>query len=392
MISPQPPMEVPTPPRRVWLEIDLGLLTGNYRRIAAAVAPAQVMAVLKANAYGLGARPIAAALTGAGVARFGVAEPYEALALAGLGPPVQVLGAVLPEEIPVLVAADAVLPATDLPIARRIAEEGRRQGRRVRVHVKIDTGMGRLGLLPGDAVDAIRAMAGLSGLDLEGIYTHFPVAYRAGEAYTLRQIERFLALRETLAAAGLTFRLCHAANSDAINNFPRAAQPPFNLVRTGINLHGSFDTEGQRRLQLRPVLALKTRLTAVRTLPAGTAIGYGLTCRLARDTRVGTISAGYADGLPLALSNRGNVLVRGVPCPILGRLSMDYTTVSLDHAPDAAVGDEVTCLGGSGPNTITVEDWARAKGTNPYEIICSFGNRVERRYVGAPLGMPSACG
>lgn len=374
-------MNVTPPPRRVWVEINRSTLCDNYRKIADAVAPARVMAVLKANAYGLGAPAIAAALAKAGVARFGVAEPYEALALAPLGLPVQILGAILPEELPAMVAAGIVLPVTDLPAARVIQTEGARQNRRVKVHFKIDTGMGRLGILVDDALAVIREAVRLPNLEPEGIYSHFPVAYRAGETYTQRQIERFLCLLDNLSTDGIAIPLRHMANSDAINNFPHTTRAPFNLVRTGINLHGSFDTEGSRVLQLKPVLALKTRLTAVRRLPANTCIGYGLTHRLARETPVGTVSAGYADGLPLALSNRGYVLIRGAPCPILGRISMDYTTVALDQVPDAAIGDEVTCLGGEHPRAISVEDWANLKGTHPYDIICSIGTRVERRYV-----------
>ena len=372
-------MTTSTPPRRVWLEVDLATLCENHRKIAAAVAPASVMAILKANAYGLGAQPIAAALAKAGVTRFGVAEPYEALALASLNLPVQILGSILPEEMPSMIEAGVVLPVTDLVTAQQIARECKRQKRRAKVHFKIDTGMGRLGILLRDAPDVIREAIRLPELDAEGIYSHFPVAYRAGEEYTQRQIDGFLALLETLAKDNIIFALRHMANSDAINNFPRTAKPPFNLVRTGINLHGSFDTEGRRVLHLRPVLTLKTRLTAVRRMPAGSYIGYGLTCHLPRETTVGTISAGYADGLPLALSNRGHVLIRGKACPILGRISMDYTTVSLEQVPEATVGDEVICLGGEGPLAVTVEDWAQLKGTHPYEIICSFGTRVERR-------------
>lgn len=375
-------MTLAPPPRRVWVDVDLAALRDNHRKIAAAVAPAAVMAVLKANAYGLGARPIAEALAGAGVARVGVAEPHEALGLLDLGLPVQVLSSILPEEIPSMVAAGVVLPVTDLASARLIDAEAARQGRRAKVQFKIDTGMGRLGILLSEARDVVRAAAALPHLEPDGIFSHFPVAYRAGEAYTQRQIEGFLELVRGLESDGVACAWRHMANSDAINNFPRAAQPPFNLVRTGINLHGSFDTEGRRVLNLQSVLTLKTRLTAVRHLPAGMAIGYGLTHRLAQDTRVGTISAGYADGLPLALSNRGHVLIRGRPCPILGRLSMDYTTVALDQVPEAAVGDEVVCLGGEGEHAVSVEDWAHLKGTHPYEIICSIGTRVERRHRG----------
>ena len=377
-------MNTPSPscstPRRVWLDISLGTLRTNYRHIARAVSPCAVMAVLKANAYGLGVRPIAGALAQEGVAAFGVAEPHEAFALLDLGIPIHILGSVLPDEIPELVAAGVVLPVTDLDTARAISREAVRQGRPATVHFKVDTGMGRLGMLIGEAAAAIQAACRLPSLNAEGIYTHFPVAYQPGSAFTRAQIRSFSDLLGSLSAAGLSFAHRHIANSDAINNVPEAFRPPFNLVRTGINLHGSFDTEGMRVLDLAPVLTLKTRLTAARLLPAGSTIGYGLSYRLPQAARVGTISAGYADGLPLALSNRGHVLIRDAPCPILGRLSMDYTTVSLEQVPEAAVGDEVVCLGGEGPLAVSVEDWAHLKNTNPYEIICSLGSRVERRY------------
>ncbi|MCL1920861.1 MAG: alanine racemase [Kiritimatiellaeota bacterium] len=371
-----------SPPRRVWLEISLGTLTGNYRKIREAVAPAEVIAVLKADAYGLGVLPIAEALIEAGVERFGVAEPHEAMRLLPLGKRVQILSSVLPEEIAPMVGAGVTLPVTDLATAERISAEATRQGRAATVHFKIDTGMGRLGILAAEAAGIIRAAHRLPGLNCEGIFSHFPCAYDAESDLTHRQIGTFCALLDALAADNITFAKIHIANSDAINNFPRASRAPFNAIRAGINLHGSFDTAGKRTLRVAPVLTLKTRLTAIRDLPQGTGIGYGHTCRLARATRVGVISAGYADGLPLALSNRGHVLIRGVPCPVLGRVSMDYTSVSLEHAPHAQVGDEAVCLGGAGAHAVTVEDWAAIKQTHAYDIICSFGNRVERRFVG----------
>jgi len=369
-------------PRRVWLEINLSTLTDNYRKIAAAVAPAGVLAVLKANAYGLGVLPIAEALARAGAAGFGVAEPYEALQLLPLGRPVQILSSVLPDEVAPMVEAGVILPIADLDVARLISRTAKRLGKTATVHIKLDTGMGRLGLLPDEALGAICEISRLPNLRCEGLFSHFPYAYETGSELTNRQMDIFCAILDEAGRHGISFSKRHIANSDAINNFPRACREPFNLVRTGINLHGSFDTSGKRALDVRPVLALKTRLTAIRTLPAGTGIGYGHTYRLHRTTRVGTVSAGYADGLPLALSNRGYLLIGGVPCPVLGRLSMDYTTVSLEAAPDACVGDEVICLGGEGIHALRVEDWAALKNTHPYEIICSFGNRVERRYLG----------
>jgi alanine racemase len=368
-------------PRRVWLEVSLQRLVENYHKITQAVAPAQVLAVLKANAYGLGVLPIARALSEAGAAAFGVAEPFEALQLLPLGKPVQILSSVLPEEIAPMVEAGVTLPITDLATARLISEASVRCGKPAVVHIKIDTGMGRLGMLPAEAPAAIREACRLPGLVCRGIFSHFPFAYETGSDLTNRQMDIFCGILDELGRDRITFEKIHIANSDAINNFPRACRTPFNVVRTGINLHGSFDTVGRRALKVNPVLTLKTRLTAVRSLPAGTGIGYGHTCRLATKTRVGTVSAGYADGLPLALSNRGYLLIRDIPCPVLGRISMDYTTVSLEGVPDAVVGDEVICLGGEGMHALTVEDWATLKNTHPYEIICSFGNRVERRYV-----------
>jgi alanine racemase len=366
---------------RVWLDVNLFTLRENFGKIRDAVAPCGVIAVLKANAYGLGVRPIAQALAEAGAVGFGVAELKEALNLAEVGLPVQILGGVLPEEIAPAVAAGVILPVTDLDTARRISAESVRQGRETEIHFLVDTGMGRLGILAVDAESVIREAVGLPGLACRGIYSHFPVAYHAGGEYTLRQVATFKGLLARLADAGITFAKVHIANSDAVNNFSDpACRAPFNLVRTGINLHGSFDTEGQRTLKLQPVLTLKTRLVAVRTLPAGMSLGYGCTYTLPHEMPVGTVSAGYADGLPLALSNRGYVLIRGLPCPVLGRVSMDYSTVSLEQVPDAAVGDEVICLGGEGLTSISVEQWAQLKGTHPYEIICSFGSRVERRY------------
>lgn len=366
---------------RVWLEIDLGVLQDNFCRVARAVSPCQVIGVLKANAYGLGALPVARAVQQAGCQRFGVAELNEGFALADLGADVQLLGAVLPDEVELAIDAGIVLPVGDLDTARRISAAAVRLGRQARAHFLVDTGMGRLGIPVLQAAALIRDAVSLPAVEWEGIYSHFPVAYHSGSEYTAGQMDAFEALLAALDADGIRFAWRHIANSDAINNFPRAFRPPYNAVRTGINLHGSFDTEGRRSLALVPVLTLKTRLAAVRRLSAGTSIGYGCTYRLPRDMRVGTVSAGYADGLPMALSNRGILLVDGVPCPVLGRVSMDYTTVSLEMVPGATCGDEVVCLGGQGPAAVSVEDWAQLKGTHSYDIICSFGSRVERRFI-----------
>ena len=367
--------------RRVWVEIDLDGLRANYRRIAAAVKPARVLCVLKANAYGLGVEPYAAALAKTDCVGFGVAEPHEALQLLPFGKPVQILSSVLPDEIAPMVEVGVTLPVIDVPTAKLINAAAKRAGRKAKVHFKLDTGMGRLGILAAEAPRVIReVVASCPNLDCEGIFSHCPTAFDPADEFANDQIALFKAILKDVAKDGITFRKIHIAASDAINNFPAAKRAPFNIVRTGINLHGSFDPNGRRVLKVESVLTLKTRVAQVRLLPAGTTLGYGRTWCLAKPTKVATISAGYADGLPLALTNRGHVLINGAPCPVIGRISMDYTTVDVSKAGDVKPGDEVIALGGKGKYAITPDDWASLKGTHAYDIICSFGNRVERVY------------
>lgn len=367
--------------RRVWVEINLDGLRANYRRIADAVKPAKVLCVLKANAYGLGVEPYAAALAKTDCVGFGVAEPHEALQLLPFGKPVQILSSVLPDEIAPMVAAGVTLPVIDLPTARLIDAAAKRLRRKATIHFKLDTGMGRLGILASDAPRVIREVVNsCPNLDCEGIFSHCPTAYDPADEFANDQIAAFKAILKDVAKDGIAFRKVHIAASDAINNFPAAKRAPFNIVRTGINLHGSFDPNGRRVLKVESVLTLKTRVAQVRLLPAGTTLGYGRTWCLAKPTRVATISAGYADGLPLALTNRGHVVINGAPCPVIGRISMDYTTVDVSKAGEVKPGDEVIALGGTGKYAITPDDWAALKGTHAYDIICSFGNRVERVY------------
>lgn len=374
---------------RVWVEIDLKALVANYRKIAAHVRPAKVLCVLKANAYGLGVADYARALASAGCTDFGVAEPYEAMELLGVLPKgrdidVQILSSALPDEIPAMVRAGVVLPVIDLATARLISDAAVRAKTVAKVHFKLDTGMGRLGILatgPGGAENALatmRAVKALPGLACEGVFSHFPMAYDPKDPFTKRQIALFRRIVAAAAQEGLSFRKVHIAASDGINNFPECAKKPFTLVRTGINLHGSFDPYGKKALKVEPVLTLKTRVAQVRELPAGTTLGYGRTWCLNAPTKIATISAGYADGLPLALTNRGSVFVGGRRCKIVGRISMDYTTVDVSDVPDVKAGDEVVCFGRCGRDAITPDDWAALKGTHAYDIICSLGNRVQR--------------
>jgi alanine racemase len=373
-----PPVRPASIPSRVRLEVSLASIRRNFAQIQKTVKPAQVMAVLKANAYGLGAVPVAEALVEAGADRLGVAELKEASQLAKrFRLPIQIIGGVLESEIPECVRLGVVCPAPDLATARLISRQARKQGKQARIHIKVDTGMGRLGIPHFQAFRDILEIRKLPGLILEGLYSHFPNANNPMHGKSKEQLGLFRTLIAELEGAGMRFPLVHMANSDGINNYPEAY---FNLVRTGINLYGVFDLSGLRSYKLSPSLTLKTSLIAKRRLPAGYTIGYGCTHTLFQDTWVGTVPAGYADGVPLAASNSGQVLIRGKACNIIGRVSMDYLTVDLNGCPAAKVGDAVVLVGKSAKREITIEDWARIKQTHPYEIICSLGNRVERLY------------
>ena len=337
------------------------------------------MAVLKADAYGLGALPIAETLVKSGVARFGVAGAREAITLRRRFPlPVHVLGGLLKEEIPGCVRHGIICPVSDLASAKWLSREAVRQGKKVTVHIKVDTGMGRLGIPHFEAREVIPRVLRLPGLKAEGICSHFANANNPRHKKTREQIKLFQDLLSDLKATGIHFPIAHVANSDGINNFPGSY---FNMVRTGINLYGVFDLLGFRAYRLSPSLSLKTRLLSRRFLPAGFTIGYGGTFTLPKSAWVGTVPAGYADGVPLAASNSGSVLIRGRSCRIIGRVSMDYLTVDLTPCPAARVGDDVVLVGRSGKREITIEDWARLKETHPYDIICSLGPRVERVYL-----------
>ena len=385
--------------RRVVVEIDLKALVRNYRKIAAHVKPAKVLCVLKANAYGLGVADYAKALASAGCTMFGVAEPYEALELLRVLAParssvnsrktgaaeVQMLSSVLPDEVEPMVKAGVILPVIDVATAKLISAAAVKAKVVAKVHFKLDTGMGRLGILAKDALQVMREVKKLPNLDCEGVFSHFPMAYDPKDPFTKRQIKIFKSIVAAAEKEGFKFKKVHISASDGINNFPETAKKPFTVVRTGINLHGSFDPYGRKALKVEPVLSLKTRVAQVRELPAGTTLGYGRTWCLNAPTKVATISAGYADGLPLALTNRGFVFIGGKRCKIIGRISMDYTTVDVSGVPNVKPGDEVVCFGKCGKDSITPDDWAALKGTHAYDIICRLGKPDQRIAIGCVL-------
>lgn len=363
---------------RVTVEVDLGKIKSNFQKVCASVAPGKVTAVVKANAYGLGVIEIAQICKEAGADSFGVADVYEALELKAMGLPIMILGNILPDEIPVAVEADIILPVNDFAGAQKISTEAIKQNKKVQYQILVDSGMGRLGILLEKAHQEIKKIIKLANLECIGIYSHLPVADNLESDCTSKQIEYFQALIKDLEADGISFKNIHIANSDGVNNYPQTYKKPFNRVRLGLNIYGYSN---QKQLDLQTVISFKAKLVLTRELPAGSFIGYGKTHCLEKDSLIGTIAAGYADGLPLALSNKGEVLIRGKKCPIIGRVSMDYTSVDLRQVPDAECGDEVVFIGSQGDETIPLQSWALLKGTHAYDILCAITPRAKCVYI-----------
>ena len=364
---------------RVWADIDLDALTFNLARIRECLsAGTEIMVVLKADAYGHGAVPIARHLDGEGVWGFGVGDSHEALELraAGISRPILILGAIIEDEIEAGVKNDVTVCIHSERRAELLDREARNQGRRARVHLMVDTGMGRLGVLPEYAVGLARKIAALPGLLLEGVATHYACSTEPDHPFTEEQRLRFLDVKAALVEAGIRPAWFHASNSEAVLS-PRTEL--FNLVRPGIAVYGIRASRAPGdRPSLKPVLSLKTQIIYMKDMPAGASVGYGRRYRTPEPTRIATLPIGYNDGLPYRLSEKGYVLVRGQRAPLVGAVTMDYVTIDVGHVEGAAVGDGVTLIGRDGALAITVEDVARMAETIPYEITCNIGRRVRR--------------
>ncbi len=366
---------------RVWLDIDLSAIRRNYEKIKSKIKPCKLIPILKANAYGLGVIEIAKTLKKAGGDCIGVAELNEALELKSLDIKIQILGGVIPEEIPIAIKNNIILPITDLLIAQKINKLALEQNKIVECTLVIDTGMGRLGILEENAYNEIKEIVQLKNINCSGIYSHFPSANEVINNKTLKQIKSFKNILDKLKNDSIEFEYIHIANSDALNNFPESYKSPFNSARTGINLYGVFDEKGNHNFELESAVTLKSKIINIRELKKGSTIGYGETYILDKKKTIATISAGYADGIPFVNSNQNKVIINDIKCPIIGRVSMDYITVDISELNDVNIGDEVICLGCDTRNKITVEDWAKIKNTHTYDIICSFGSRVYRNYI-----------
>ena len=360
--------------RPTWAAIDLRAFDRNVNAVAAKLpAGSRLIAVLKADGYGHGAVELARRCEKLPVAMIATALLEEAIELrrAGIELPLLVLGALSEEQV--RIAADQAV-VVGIPGPETLANAARvARDRTVRVHLKLDSGMGRMGVVEAELADAVALIRSVPKLEVEAIYSHFATADDEANPLTTEQRARFRTLVETLREAGLEAPLHHFANSAATM---RGLVEPGDFVRVGLSLYGA-EPLNQGHSRLEPVMRWRTEIARLKELPPGHAIGYGATFRTARPSRIATLPVGYADGYNRLLSNRGEVLVRGRRAPIVGRVSMDLVTIDVTDIPDAAVGAEVVLLG----DEIRAEELAAKLGTISYEVFCSVGARVPRVYL-----------
>lgn len=372
-------------PFRCWAEIDLAALEHNLKLIRASL-PAQIkyVAVVKADAYGHGLPQTAARLMHAGADLFGVANIAEAMTIRELSAdwPVLLLSPVLPEEDKYLAECQLAATVSSVEEVRRFDAVGRAAGRPVDVHLKIDTGMGRLGVWHERAPALFQQIGSARGVRLAGVFTHFASADE-DPAFTEQQRQLFLSTLRALpgfdpAAAGL---FIHADNSAGLETTPGGSV--FNAVRVGLLQFGVLPHPNSMlaRVQTEPVFSFHTRVGLVKELPAGTGISYGRTHFVNRATRIALLTAGYGDGIARTCSNRGSVLIAGRRCPILGRVCMDQTVVDITDVPTAVkCGDPVVLVGRQGAEEISLAEFSRWSDTIPWETLCSVTKRVPRLY------------
>ena len=365
-----------------WAEIDLNAIAFNAAGLKArAGGKAELMVTVKANGYGHGAVQVARAALEGGATRLAVHRALEGVQLrqAGITAPILVMGYTLPAVSERVVRWNLTPTVNSQPQAEALSAAAVAAGKMLPIHVKIDTGMGRYGLLPDEALGFVRFLSGLPGLALEGLYTHHAVADLADKSFTHHQFGLYMNVVEQLEAAGFTFPLKHVSNSATTLDLPEMA---LDMLRCGIALYGLRPSgEVEPVIPLRPALTLKSRVVRVRTLPAGASISYGRTYITEKPTRVALVPVGYGDGYHRILSNRGAVLIHGQRAPIVGRVCMDQFVVDVNHIPDVQLHDEVVLVGRQGEGHIPAEEVARWAETINYEVTTGLLPRVVRVYI-----------
>lgn len=367
---------------RAWAEVSLGAVAENVRALAALAAPAEVCAVVKADGYGHGASPVARAAVDAGAAWLAVAQVPEATELrdAGIDAPILLLSEPRATEVDEILAARAHVTAYTPGMVERLgAAAAERGGPALPIHLKVDTGMRRVGATAADALTLAKAVDVHPALRLESVWTHCAVADEPDHPFTALQLERYEAVLAEVAAAGIEVPLRHAANSAAAIAHPAAR---YDLVRCGIALYGIAPAPAlSGAVDLAPAVRLATEVAFVKPVAKGDGVSYGLRHHVERDTCVATLPIGYADGVFRALgTGNQDVLIGGRRCPMVGVVTMDQVMVDVGPDADVQAGDEAVLLGAQGDERVTPDEWAARIGTIAYEVVCAIGARVERRY------------
>ncbi|MCD5390933.1 alanine racemase [candidate division NPL-UPA2 bacterium] len=388
-------------PGLTWSEINLAAIAHNLKEIRRRVGSAvKILCAVKADGYGHGAVAVSKTVFKEGADYLGVANLREAIQLreAGLKADILIFGCGLPEEADDIVRYNLTATVCTEEFAGALSKKAEQEKRKTRVHINVDTGMGRIGVYFEEAAEFTRKVAELKYLDIEGIYTHFPSAEEKDKTFSLLQIQHFKETIAQLERQGINIPLKHMANSAAILNLPESH---FNLVRPGLILYGIYPSdEASRSLELKPALTLKTRIVFLKKVPAGRTISYGRTYTTERGTTIATLPIGYADGYSRRLSNppaeelgrragRAEVLIDGKRAPVVGRICMDQIMVDVGHIPQAKIGQEVVLIGrhapsdgkhlmGQGEDRISVEEIAGKMGTIPHEVVSRLGKRIYR--------------
>jgi len=375
--------------RPTWAEINLDNLAYNFKQVKKILEPkVKIMVTVKADAYGHGLIPVAKRLVSCKADWLGVASIDEGIKLreANINLPILVMGLILKADTKPVFRYRLTPTICDNDLASVLNGRARAFGKPINVHIKVDTGMGRIGVLPEEASGLVKRIHKFKYLNIEGIFTHFPLA-DMNKDFTLHQIALFNRLTHQLKKEGINIPLIHAANSMGIIGYKNSH---FNMVRPGLVIYGLYPKEdfpakaGSRQMReninLKPVLSLKTKVMYVKKVPAGSGISYGHDYVTKKAARIVTLPIGYGDGYPRSLSNRAPVLIRGGRFKISGKICMDQLMVDAGDST-VKVGDEVVLIGYQGKNRITTEELARLSGTIPYEIVCGLGSRIPRIYI-----------
>ena len=380
----------------VWAEVDLKAIAHNIHGLRRITNPkARFMAVVKANAYGHGIIEVARQSLENGTEVLGVTNIEEGIRIrkAGINAPVLILSYTLPEQSKELIEFDLTQTVYSYETAKSLSEAASAYGKKIKVHIKVDTGMGRLGLLPNQlrlskydkkikdsSASEVESISRLPMLELEGIYTHFATADKSDRSYASKQFEIFMDFLNQLRIAGLEIPVTHAANSAAIINMP---ETHLDMVRAGISIYGLYTSEEVDRsiIKLKPAMELKTKIIHLKKVPAGFKVSYGITYETEKPTTIATVAIGYADGFNRLLSSKGRMLVCGHSAPIVGRVCMDLTMLDVGEIPEVAMEEEVVVFGKQGNSSITVDEIASTINTINYEVVSTIMDRVPRIYL-----------